>query len=191
MSERQVKCYVIVGMGGTGKTYLGMKMLKIKAKKFPVIVYDYAGEKSYNELPLISPDEIRAGSIPPGIYLFRSRQSKRFLELVEEYFKYGCVVFDDATPYIQGAAGEALLSLVSTKRQKGLDVFFMFHQIVKCPPTIMGFCNTLILKRTIDNERQLRSRYAIPKIDEVVAAVKSLQRNKDHFAYHVINIFEV
>ena len=185
LEERQNKMTVAVGKPGCGKTTELLRIYDVLAKSRAVILYDLSNEPKYRNFPVITSKTIRAqgAAIQPGIYRFSSADDKRSIEFFREYLRNAVLVFEDASSYVPANLPDYLITLISIRRQLGLDLFFVFHALRMVPPRILTMCNYILIKKTGDSISKLKNLDSLPHPALVIAAWKKVQADPNPYAF--------
>lgn len=162
------KCIIVVGMTGTGKSYL-IKNELLKVRPMNRLVYDVNAEYThlYNE-PLLKFDQ--------------------FLQ-VAALTRNATIIFEEATIFLgHNNNTMPMRSILVEKRHRNNTIFLVFHNLRAVPAPIFGLCDYLILKKTNDNSKKVDSRFNHEGLNEKFAIVKDSQ---DLYHQEIVNILGI
>jgi hypothetical protein len=180
---------LVVGGPDSGKTYYLLPIIEKLGQKKPVVIYDSSGgEEKIQKFPVLKASEIqRNGSkLPPGVYRFCTTNEVEAFQLFRDYLRMACIVFDDASDYVDSNIPMPLKSIISVRRQLRLDLFFVFHNFKGVPPRIAGIVDYVVIKKTGDNLIDLKSLNKLPAPAKVINAWQKVMASSDPYAMATI-----
>jgi len=137
---------VIAGETGSGKSSIAKKMVK---ESQHVCVYDVQNEYGLKTFP---EDRERFCLSPPR------HSIKHFMKIVKETTGFLHVI-EEGTGVFRGTVGMEFISQVLGKRHTGNRFLLIFDQLHRIPPDIYEFIDVLIMFKTGDLEKNIKSKY--------------------------------
>ena len=203
---------IIVGINGTGKTTWCLKMFRLLARIRPVYIVHLGTEQAFNVFPKVSIlDRKQVSRIKNGIYQISAHDHIKDVaettdvvgwdkdkqkEVVKRrdvfYFIFknlhnAFVVFDDVRNLIGDNMTKSVEDLLINRRQKMLDLFFIFHGLNLIPPRLFDYYTLLIVFNTMGKID--RSLHKIPFGDtiEKICDIVNERSNSVKNAYAIID----
>ena len=146
--NKVVKCDVIVGVNGTGKTTFLRENIVIpmsKAGNRVLIVTPDICE--WNDISLLNNYE----EIATFTGIKRMIEKKGRLEKIKKYYSDGVLIFDDCRMYINAQSDDFMRWLQIRRRHVGIDFFSVFHSLEQIPPIYFTFISRIILFHSLGN----------------------------------------
>jgi len=143
------KVILLLGRRGCGKTtYIKMLIKAALKTKKSILIVDTFDHPAYELVPRIHPKDIkniRSGQI---VRVFGS-ETDEILAACENFYN-GLLIFEDATKFIGKSLQKPVRRMVVDTKQKNVDLIFLFHGFVACPPELFRNADELILMDTGD-----------------------------------------
>lgn len=96
------------------------------------------------------------------------------------------VIVEDASEYMEGKLTEEQKRFILRRKQRNLDLIYMFHMFSMVPPKIYGLVNYIYILRTLDSPRQ--SSEKIAAYERVREAYERIQKSKEEFPREVLKV---
>lgn len=176
MSEtRNSGLFSFVGINGTGKTTLALKMAMATHKKIIYLLPDFSDMKTdvYKELKVFDFKGIR-----------KLLYSKDNMQLIKENFRNGVLFFDDVKMLIPSNLehDKELYYMLIRRRQLNIDLFFVSHGFTEIPPKLFTFINYFIIFETVDNIDRFRKYINnFDKFKQITNTVNIITKEKKYF----------
>jgi hypothetical protein len=171
------KVFLLIGRRNTGKTFT-MKQLAAAQRLNKVLVVDTIIHPAYNELcgapvplehlPFWKPK--KQGKSYARV-LFESVDD---LSIISQEVTNTCIIFEDATKILHGSTPDSMIKILADSKQRNNDIWLLFHSLATVPPRLFQFADGLVLKKTSETEKALRSLDKIPEAPAVIAAYNAL-----------------
>lgn len=177
---------LLLGRRGTGKTfYMKRVIMSFLMKQSKALIIDTLDHPAYFGVKTIPPEFIRGMRGGDCCRCWGSNTDK-ILEACEE-FKNGLLVIEDATKFIEGRLQDSVKRLVYDSKQKNVDIVFIFHGFVACPPALFRICDNIVLFKTGDVPDVRKN--DLPAFEEVSKAHAAVMADKNPYAHKLINIY--
>jgi len=144
----------ICAFRGHGKTTTLLDFVRDYNER--VLIYDRRKDKEWKDVKEISVNEIKDFK---GLARITNIDVDLVISEIEKNYRNGLLIFEDAGAYIKPQREDILYDIVSTIRQRGIDVSFSFWALEEVPLTILRFTNYIIVKKTNDNIDNIEKRY--------------------------------
>lgn len=188
MSGRGQDRIILVGTNGTGKSTLANKIIESsiagEGRRALAVLPDDAEPIffPYNEIQRTELKYI--GNVANKKNKIYFDKKNIFTEL-ENVFKNGCLILDDAKFYV-GSADDELKKLFIRSRQNNVDIVFICHGLSEIPPAIITYTTKIILFNTVDSWKRLKEKIPNPEyFDQIVNEVRT-QANAHKFTVKII-----
>ena len=157
------KCIVLVGATGTGKTTTACELLKGFNNR-QNLIFDVNNEEKYKP--------------------FKNIWNKNFdfknFVISANLQKNTDIVFEEATIFFSHSGStENIKKLLVQKRHTNNILIFNFHSLRQVPLFILDFCDLLILGKTIDNYRNIETKFA--QFEDIFEAFNIVQNSEDKY----------
>jgi Cdc6-like AAA superfamily ATPase len=157
------KAIVIVGATGTGKTTEVCKILE-NLRNRKSFIFDVNKEEKYK--------------------VFKNSWDKNldFKKFVENMCKVANsnIIFEEATIFFSHAGiTENIKKILVQKRHTNNFILFNFHSLRQVPLFILDFCDVLIIGKTIDNRKNIETKFSA--FTEVFEAFEQAQTDENKF----------
>ena len=164
---RTPKQIIVLGTNGTGKTTFVKKLvlseLKKKDSHILIVVPD---DMEWDTIEYVHPKY--PGRIESYVGARKVIYFDGLMEIIQDKFRNGLLVFDDCRRYFTSSVGKALHGLLIRRRQKMIDIVVVGHGFTEVPPKMFTFSTHIALFRTIDNI--VRRKDCINNFEEIKAA---------------------
>ena len=165
---------IIVGINGTGKTTWCLQTFSLLAQTRPVYIVHLGTEQAFNVFPKVSIlDRKQVSRIKKGIYQISAHdhikdvaektdvigwseeQQKNVIKKRDVFYfifqnlHNAFVVFDDVRNLLGDNMPKSVEDLLINRRQKMLDLFFIFHGLNLIPPRLFDYYTLLIVFNTM------------------------------------------
>lgn len=137
---------VICGETGSGKSSIAKEIVK---KSGHVNVYDVQNEYGLKAYP---GDRKRFCLSPP------KHNIKHFIKVVQNTTGFLHVI-EEGTGVFKGTVGKEFIGEILGKRHTGNRFVLIFHQLHRIPPDLYEFIDVLVMFRTGDLEKNIKSKY--------------------------------
>lgn len=175
---------VLVGARRTGKTTELVKLIDKCKKK--VLIYDINNEKIYRKYPQMNLSQLpawRSGKYrifaPPEVMLEKILECSK--PPAPYHLRNTAIILDDASKYIFPNSTRMLKDLLVSCRHWNQDIFLTFHSISVIPPEVFTYTNYLLIKKTSENIKKIRSMDKVPNPEEVIKAWEAVVAHKDQY----------
>lgn len=180
------KVSLVLGRRGTGKTYYIKKVIRsFLVRMLKVLVVDTLDHPSYAGVKTIQPSGIARMRAGDCCRCWGS-DTDGILAACED-FKNGLLVIEDATKFIEGRLQDSVKRLVYDSKQKNVDIIFIFHGFVACPPALFRICDNILMFKTGDTPDVRKN--DLPAFEEVVKAHNSVMADKNPYAHKLVNVY--
>lgn len=180
------KVSLLLGRRGTGKTfYLKCVIMSFLMKQSKVLVVDTLDHPSYAGVKTIDPRAIARMSAGDCCRCWGSETDEILLAC--ENFRNGLLIIEDATKFIEGRLQDSVKRMVYDSKQKNVDIIFVFHGFVACPPALFRICDNIVLFKTGDVPDVRKN--DLPAFDEVCKAHREVMADKNPYAHKLVNIY--
>jgi hypothetical protein len=188
-----MSCILIAGGPRQGKSKLAKSIImQADTIKKPCYVYDPQNEYGNTYKTKINNAVVEV----PGVGLIANRpEYKRsrytpandnrdfnvdYFTFIAEQKKGSIIMYDESTGIFKGMLPKNINRLLTGRFPSGNSFVFIFHSLVTIPPDFIrnSSCNTLILFKTMDNPKQINSKFENAFINEGFRR----QDNKPNFA---------
>ena len=156
---------LIVGSTGQGKTFYTKKLLEGKKTLIFDVNNEYGEENeslaNKSDYIKFTPNQtisMQSKKIPPRARYIDCK-IKEFIDIAT-LCTNRFIVFEDATGFLKGRTSETMDQLMQKRRHTNNSIILLFHSIDSIPPRIMQFANYLILYKTQDEEKKVKSKYS-------------------------------
>lgn len=157
---------MIIGRRGSGKTeYLKGNeafnlegFLNIYANKgMKVLIVDTFDHPSYQDIKIIQPHQINS-NWKKGVYrcFVRLNEIPKLLEIINENFWNGLLVFEDAYKHQYQKISRELMNLIGDSKQKNVDIIFMYHNWALAPKDLYRYLDYIEIFKTKDSPETRR-----------------------------------
>jgi DNA helicase HerA-like ATPase len=156
---------LIVGSTGQGKTFYTKKLLEGKKTLIFDVNNEYGEENeslaNKSDYIKFTPNKtvtMQSKSIPSRAR-YIDGDIKDFVSLAS-LCTDRIIVFEDATGFIKGRTSNAMDKLMAKRRHVRQTIILQFHSIDSIPPRIAQLSNILILFKTQDEEKKVKTKYS-------------------------------
>lgn len=194
MVERMAFCDIFCGINGTGKTTLLRKTLLrlMQAGNRVLIITPHIEE--WGSVPEVHPKHRHHIATYTGVRKITidfDDDSNSWQDDVRQYFRNGVLVLDDSREYIEAQSNKFQKWLKIGRRQKGVDLFAIFHGLTQVPPEYFTFASHLFLFYTKDNIKR-RSEYICDSdftmIQEAKKRIEAAVEQGDRYYYELLTL---
>lgn len=175
---------IIVGRKGVGKSTYGNKLACSYPKHKKVLIIDVNGSPAYNAVKQIEPKQIKL--LREGVVKILGTPTLDTLKIIADNFRNGLVLFEDSTKYIEPNVHPSIKTFLVDHRMYQCDLVFTFHAIKFVPPFFWQMINYCVLFKTVENVETARNKNTIPNYENLIAAFKRVNKNKDIRHYETI-----
>lgn len=165
------KAIVIVGATGTGKTTTVVNILnEIDIQK---CIFDVNNEEKYK---------------PFKNTWDKDFNFENFIKKATE-LKNTCIVFEEATIFFShsGATTDIKKLLVQKRHTKNL-LIFNFHSLRQVPLFILDFCDVLVLGKTVDNKKNIETKFK--DFTEIYEAFQQAQADENKYVKKYVRLIQ-
>ena len=135
---------VVCGATGTGKSHFTKEFIK----RYPLrCIYDIQNE--YGLKPFNAKNNNKQFSVI---------DDKLFMDFTQKLRGY-CFVLEECTAVLRGNVQKKFVQSVLSKRHTHNRYVLIFHAMHRIPPQIWEFCDYLVLFKTNDLEKDVKSKY--------------------------------
>jgi hypothetical protein len=168
---------IVVGRKGVGKsTYLNKVACNYPRHK-KVLIIDVNGSPAYNAHKQIEVKQIKL--VRSGVVKLLGTPSLETLKTIADYFRDGLVIFEDCTKYIEGNVHPSIKTFLVDHRMFNCDLIFTFHSLKRVPPFFWEMISYCTLFKTAETFESARNKNVIPNYENILAAFKRINKNKD------------
>lgn len=162
--------YLIANVGGTGtgKSTLIKTLLKQGRRIF---IFDVQNE--YTKIPFFDPKNLRNQMRYYGDF-------STYLDICELLPKGFFCVIEEATGVFDSKIGLRFTNMILSKRHTGKTWVVNFHLMQYIPPKLVGFIDVLVLRKTGDIEKNIKS-----KFPQYLEEWKKILKDKDRYVKKV------
>lgn len=174
------KVILLVGRRGSGKTYFTINNIikpVYENTTKTILIIDTINHPSYANIQVV--DSCNFNNMIQGSI---NRCFESDIDTVFDRCKNICnalIIIEDATKIIGSKLKKNVLKLIYDSKQKNVDLVFIFHGFIACPPDLFRIADELILLRTGDAPF-LRAR-DIAEYDLVEKAYNKILKSKENY----------
>ncbi len=146
------KVTAILGRRGTGKTTYIKDLVNLYRENLPnqkVLILDTLDHPNYRDVPIINEGLLKRWK-KPAVYRMFDKDTDKLLNLVEENYKNGLLILEDASKYLRRQLSADVRSFIFDSKQKNLDIIFLFHGFMAMPKELYSVIDNLVLFKTDD-----------------------------------------
>lgn len=206
---------LIIGSIGSGKTALGQNLAFLAANRETIGALVHSGmskgeavakilaEGTPPDLPIlavgtedhnayragykrITPRLIEKVDGAPGYYRCFGDDVRPIENALMKHARNTVVLVEDASEYMEGNLTEEQKKFILRRKQRNLDLIYMFHMFGMVPPKIYALVNHIYILRTLDKPQG--SSEKIPAIELVKEAYQKVMQSKERYPREVLKI---
>ena len=141
---------LIEGKRGTGKSTYLLNLINHywrvhKSQK--ILVVSMINQPAYLDIPKIDIDLLSRWK-SPAIYKMYGSNTEDILQAIEEHFKNGLLLMEDATNFIPKSIPKEVRRMIIDTKQKNVDMLMTFHGFMSTPPEIIRYADTITMFKT-------------------------------------------
>lgn len=178
----------LLGRRGVGKTtYLknGIDTYLAADPYKKVLIVDTVDHPSYQDIPLIDLELLKRWK-RPAVYRIYGRNTEEIIDTINDNFKNGLLIFEDASKYIPKKLEDRDKALVYDSKQKNADVLFCFHGFKATSPDLFTMLdNWVVFKCDHPSTRKSVMTY----YDEMLELWERVMKHESRYYNETINIF--
>jgi len=180
---------IVLGRRGSGKTTYIKKLIANYGKKHPgqkILVLDTLDHPAYREIPNIDID-LMSRWIRPNTYRIYGGNTDEILQAVDKNLTNALVVMEDASKYLNRTITPEVRRFIYDSKQKNLDIIFLFHGFMSCPPELFRMVDNLVLFKTGDTPESRKR--DLMNYNEVLTSYNSVIKNLNPYYNETIKIY--
>lgn len=183
---RNRRLIVIPGLVNTGKTTQIMKMID-NYKHGKILIFDKQNDAIYDVFAKIPIEAIKHQR--SGIYKIFQTDWKEVIIEMNDHFRKGLIILEDAGSYLPQYEFKPLYSMFVGRRHREhhCDLIITFHSINRIPPYVLESLDILILFKTNENLSS-SIKDSVPRPDAVKFYFDKVEAHPDPHYFEILNL---
>lgn len=213
--ERTNKATLVIGGIGSGKTSLGQNLAFLAAHRenlaalkktgmsqkealhkvltegvppnLPILAVGTEDHPAYRKgYTRITPRQIKSIDGAPGYYRCFGDDVLPIEAALMAHARNAVVLIEDASEYMEGKLTDEQKRFILRRKQRNLDLIYMFHMFGMVPPKIYGLVNHIYILKTQDKPQESAGK--VPAIHLVKQAYESVMGSTEKYPREVLKL---
>ena len=187
MSRKHSNVFLVVGGRGRGKTTFIQNLLE-KSPQPKKLVVDTFAHPAYADYTAVTLQELYNFKNYNGLFHLAEPQIESHLADVSKLVRNTMIVFEDCLKYIQPNPQPAIRNICLDSKQKGNDVFFLYHSWSQVPPKLATWADYAIIFKTQETFENQKSRLG-GIYSAIYPAYKQVEKSKNHYEVKSVQLY--
>lgn len=179
----------VLGRRGSGKTTYIKELIQGYEKAHPqqkILIIDTLDHPAYKHVPVID-IEMLARWRRANTYRIFGGNTDEILKAVEKNLTNALLIIEDASKFLNRTITPEVRRFIYDSKQKNLDIIFLFHGFMACPPEIFRMIDNIVLFK-VNDDPEARKR-DLMNYKEVAQVYNRVQNHANQYYNETIQIY--